>query len=660
MFITKKHQQLFSFTPIIIMLASSIFMLVYSVWGMMDINSMMLKAAEEQEYINKIHNNIYIGLTKRSKALFKLIKESNNQTAKEKHLSAIENQKDALKNNQRLCIHNKVKPINGLFIKQGKMLKEYAKIEERIINLVREGKIDTANSIFLDQLLKQREATLNQIITGNTYLRKTSHEKLKNIGSSIFYGISFYGLLNLILVGFSLHYSIRLFEKYISDNNALVDSTKIDLLTSLSNRQHLLEEINEQITKHPHSVFAVAFIDIDYFKSINDIYGHTLADKLLIEFAQKLSNELVNTDHCLSRFGGDEFVLLVKNTDKVKIEKLIMRISKSLNSNYYPDENKKIWLSSSIGVSLYPYDAPSIEMLLHNSDLAMYQAKQDGRACYRFFSTRLKSMIQIENEISQNLQTSLSRKENMFLVYQPLLNTKLCNVTECEALLRWNDPKLGRMSPDVFIAIAEKTNLIKAVNYFVIDEVCKQQYQWIKEGQQPIRININLAGNQDIFTSSLKRLMKNIHRMKISPALFGIEITERSLFEINKNTIDQLKFINRMGVKISIDDFGTGYSSLLYLAKLPLTTLKIDKEFIANICNKEKDNAIILSIIKLGQSLGLDIVAEGVETQNQCEYLKSHSCNVIQGYLFSKPVRAEQLRHLDVPVLENKAQAISA
>ena len=295
-------------------------------------------------------------------------------------------------------------------------------------------------------------------------------------------------------------------------------------------------------------------------------------------------------------------------------------------------------------------------MLLHNSDLAMYQAKQDGRSCYRLFSKQLKSELLIKNEVSQRLQTCLSNNEDIFLVYQPLLNTKTCSVTECEALLRWHDSKLGNVSPDIFIPIAEKTNLIKSVNYFVIDEACNQQYKWVNSGTTKIRININLSGNQDIFISSLKRLIGNIHRLKLSPSLFGIEITERSLFEINTKTVNQLKIINEMGISVSIDDFGTGYSSLLYLAKLPLTTLKIDKEFISNICNKEKDNAIILSIIKLGQALGLDIVAEGVETRDQCEYLKQHSCDVIQGYLFSKPVTPDKLECIDTPILEQEAQ----
>ena len=660
MYITKKQRQLFSLTPVIIMLASSLFMLIYSVWSMLDINNIMVNASKEQEHISKIHSSIYTGLTKRSKALFKLINSSEQSSSLQQYLNTINEERNRLKENQHLCIHNKVKPIDEHFVKQGRMLKAYYTLEQKAVDLVMQNKKNEAFKLFSTQLLEQREATLNHIIKSNNFLRREAQKKISSITQKVYNGIIFYSLLNLVLIGFSLYFSVRLIKNYISNNKELIDSTKIDLLTNLYNRHHFLAEINEQITKHPRSLLAVAFIDIDYFKSINDRYGHVLADKLLIDFSRKLSSLLVNVDHCLSRFGGDEFVLLVKNMDKHEIKELMENILNAVNSNYYPQHDKEIWLSSSIGVSLYPDDATSIEMLLHNSDLAMYQAKTDGRGCYRLFSNELRNTIQAENDISQHLQTSLSKKENLYLLYQPLLNTQHWKISECEALLRWDDPKLGSIPPDTFIAVAEKTNLIRMVNYFVIDTVCEQQVQWRKEGSNPIRININLSGNQEIFITSLKRLMDHIERLDLSPSLFGIEITERSLFEINDNTIAQLQYVYQKGVKISIDDFGTGYSSLLYLSKLPLTTLKIDKEFISNICNKEKDNAIILSIIKLGQSLNLEIVAEGVETKNQCNYLKQNACTIIQGYLFSKPVRADELKDLSITAVEDEPQLLTA
>lgn len=652
---TDKNKTLFGLTPITIMLTSSVFVLAFSLFGMTNINTLMLETIKEQEHSSFIHSNIFTGITKRSQALFKIINNKNSLQQSKALISEIEYQKSILAKNQLQCIHNKTLPMNDIFIKQAKMLKYYTAIESKVVQLFQQGKKERAFSLFTSELRKQKENTLNQIIVGKNFIHHTSNNTVKRISDKTIYGILIYGLINILLIAFSLYFSIRIFNRYISNNKSLMNSTRLDLLTNLSNRLHFLEEVNEQITKHPDSTFAVAFIDIDYFKSINDIYGHTLADNLLIKFGHKLSLQLKGIDHCLARFGGDEFVLLIKDTNNEKIDLLINNLAKAVNTNYHPQE-KTIGLTSSIGVSLYPDDATSIEMLLHNSDLAMYQAKQDGRSCYRLFSKQLKSELLIKNEVSQRLQTCLSNNEDIFLVYQPLLNTKTCSVTECEALLRWHDSKLGNVSPDIFIPIAEKTNLIKSVNYFVIDEACNQQYKWVNSGTTKIRININLSGNQDIFISSLKRLIGNIHRLKLSPSLFGIEITERSLFEINTKTVNQLKIINEMGISVSIDDFGTGYSSLLYLAKLPLTTLKIDKEFISNICNKEKDNAIILSIIKLGQALGLDIVAEGVETRDQCEYLKQHSCDVIQGYLFSKPVTPDKLECIDTPILEQEAQ----
>lgn len=652
------HKQLFKLTPIAIMLASSVFMLAYSLFGMTDINDMMLGAIKKQEHSSSIHSDIYTGITKRSHSLFKILNNPNPNAVIDKYIKDIEQEKQNLQTDQKLCIHNKVKPINTIFVKQKKLLQKYSSLESEIINLIKQGKKDQATSIFNTKLSKQKEVTLNQIIVGKNYIRKSSSNAIKEISRKTFIGISIYGLLNIIFIAISLFLSIRILRKYISNNKALVDSTKRDLLTNLSSRVNFLQEINEQITDHPEKPFAVAFIDIDYFKSINDIYGHALADNLLIKFAKKLSSQLGDVEHCLARFGGDEFVLLIKDINKKDAKVLIENISNAINTSYHP-KGRNISLTSSIGVSHYPDDAKTVEILLHNSDLAMYQAKKDGRGCYRIFSQKLNNEMLMKNDISQRLQTSLSNKRNIFLVYQPLLDTQSCDVMECEALLRWNDSKLGNISPTTFIPITEKTNLIKAVNYFVIDQVCKQQTEWRENNNKEIRINLNLAGNQEIFIASLKRLVGRIRNLNLSPSLFGIEITERSLFEINDKTINQLRIINKMGIKISIDDFGTGYSSLLYLSKLPITTLKIDKEFISNICNKEKDNAIILSIIKLGQSLDLDIVAEGVETLNQYEYLKRNSCHIIQGYLFSKPVPPEELMHLEIPVFDSKKRLVA-
>ncbi len=641
------------------MLVLLIFMLSFSLFGMLGINSMMKTALKKHEQSNIIHSQIYAGLINRYQSLFKLV-NGNTSTTDTGKIQALINEiyqeRKKLIKNQSLCIHNKNKPINPIFVKQAAMLSAYKKLEDQVIELVKQGENYKAFLLFSNELLKQKENTLKQILRGNKYIQTQSADEIQKINDQTIYSIAFYGFINMILIALGLYFSVHILRQYISKNKELTDSSRLDLLTNLSNRLHFLEEINRQILEKPNSSFAVAFIDIDYFKSINDIYGHTLADSLLVQFGKVLSSQLKGVNHCIARFGGDEFVLLIRDINRKKTDALMKKISTAVNTNYY-SHGQKIGLTSSIGVAMYPDDATTTKMLLHKSDLAMYQAKKTGRACYRLFSNKLVNTVLVENEISQRLQTSLSNKKNIYLLYQPLLNTETYSVSDCEALLRWNDPKHGEVSPETFIQIAEKTNLIRSVNYFVIDEVCKQQRKWAKDGNYRIRVNINLAGNQQIFTASLKRLIEKIQKYDLSPFLFGIEITEGSLFEINDLTINQLRIANRMGIKISIDDFGTGYSSLLYLAKLPLTTLKIDKAFISNLCDREKDNTIVLSIIKLGQSLGLDIVAEGVETYNQCEYLKLHSCNIIQGYLFSKPISAEELEHLEIPDLKTKSQA---
>ena len=233
-------------------------------------------------------------------------------------------------------------------------------------------------------------------------------------------------------------------------------------------------------------------------------------------------------------------------------------------------------------------------------------------------------------------------------MYQPLTNISDGRITECEALIRWKGIDGEVISPDVFIPLAEKTNLIEKINLLVVDEACKQQKEWQDLGVNNVRININLCGNKLIFNNLLARFKHNLERLNLPPDLFGIELTERTLNEISDKTMRQLAEIRKKGVKISIDDFGTGYSSLSYLKKLPITTLKIDKEFIKGLPEDKDDQAFVRAIITLGHSLDLDIVAEGVETLEQFEFLKEHACNTVQGFYFHRPLDSDQIPNLQL------------
>ena len=281
----------------------------------------------------------------------------------------------------------------------------------------------------------------------------------------------------------------------------------------------------------------------------------------------------------------------------------------------------------------------------------MYLAKESGRNTYEFYSDKIRETQRNNDENTQKLSSILKTynpKNSLYIEYQPLLDCSgsysSSSLKECEALLRWKDENGRNISPEEFITLAEKNNLINHVNKFVIDEVCKQQKIWQTHTcLEDIRININLSGSKEIFKELLDGLKRNIEEYDLDPKLFGIEITERTLFDVCETTIAELEKIRDMGMKISIDDFGTGYSSFSYLNKLPITTLKIDKTFIDDLTENEYNQKIVDSIIALGHSLDLKIVAEGVETIEQFKYLKKRKCNSIQGYLFKRPLHSSDI-----------------
>ena len=437
-------------------------------------------------------------------------------------------------------------------------------------------------------------------------------------------------------------------------NRKLVYQANTDMLTLLPNRSRQLENIQDQITNKPDSTFVVAFIDIDYFKVINDNYGHDVGDMILNRFAAEINSHL-NEEDILSRFGGDEFVLLLRSIKSEKqAEQFIKKLSSSLDTSFQIDETE-IFISASIGASIYSSkckdECKDPKVLLKHADIAMYSAKHISRNSFRFFSKETKDRIESEHNICHALHTILKNNnadKQLHLKYQPLLNIKEEDITECEALIRWTDQYDKEIVPDQFIPLAEKNNLIEKINLFVINEACQQQYKWQQNKQKPMRININLSGNKIVFNKLIERLRYNLEKYALRPSLFGIELTERTINEISKETILQLDQLRKDGMKISIDDFGTGYSSLSELKNLPVTTLKIDKGFIQGLPNDKKDHALVKTIIDLGHSLNLDIVAEGVETIEQHLFLKKHLCNVGQGYYYQHPLHSDNLAQLQM------------
>ena len=549
---------------------------------------------------------------------------------------------------EKYLLHELSTQESRLLSELNEVITAYIDSINKVIDLLREDNFINAKTIVNTQSLIQAKHIvdiINQLHNAAYDSSMFITEETKKISNEAYKSILGFNIVSILLTLSLMWYLIRKQRKSDSDLSILANT---DTLTDLPNRSNFINNINHIITKENNDCFAIIFFDIDYFKSINDNYGHEIGDMILKRFSTTIANAISPQD-VLSRFGGDEFVLLLKNikhrTDAVNFVKAL---NYELDTSYRIDDNE-IFVSTSIGASTYPHDGNNAKELLKNADIAMYAAKQSGRNCHQFFSIENSKKLEREHTLSHALQTVLknNNKENqLFLVYQPLVNINDNNFNECEALIRWKDKDGNNINTAEFIEIAERSNLIEKINLFVIEEACKQQYQWQQEGITNIRININLSGNKRIFDKLLRSLLDNLGRYDLRPDQFGIELTERTMHEVSEDTTEDLSHFRDLGMKIAIDDFGTGYSSLSYLKDLPITTIKIDQVFISGLPNEKVDVALVKAIITLAHSLEFDVIAEGVETEEQFEFLKQCKCNIAQGYLLHKPLSSKDITQL--------------
>lgn len=415
-----------------------------------------------------------------------------------------------------------------------------------------------------------------------------------------------------------------------------------DALTEIPNRKLFINTLENEIimSKDSEVKHAIVFIDLDNFKEINDTLGHDYGDKLLKGVAISLKGTIREEDF-ISRVGGDEFFILMKNIeDCAEVTSLCERLLFSLNYEIDID-GKHVYTSASLGITMFPEDAKETSALLINADTAMYSAKYSGKAKYSFFNKSMSDIVIRRVQIEKGLRTAL--KNNEFEIhYQPQIDIENNKVKGFEALLRWNSPELGNLSPVEFIPIAEQCGLIIPIGDWIMRTVYLQNNLWKSKGYLYETIAINLSAIQlesDKFGDTLKRI---IAETKVNTKFVELEITESILMKDFEKSIKLLTEIRDLGINIALDDFGTGYSSLSYLKQLPINTLKIDKSFIDNIAGNKREKAIVDGIIQLAQKIGLDVVAEGVETKEQIQLLKIMGCNQIQGYYFSKPLSANE------------------
>jgi diguanylate cyclase (GGDEF)-like protein/PAS domain S-box-containing protein len=419
-----------------------------------------------------------------------------------------------------------------------------------------------------------------------------------------------------------------------------------DSLTGLPNRAMFSELLNHVIqhSKRKQARCAVLFIDLDRFKFINDSLGHEAGDQLLRTVGERLKTRLRSSD-VVARLGGDEFVMLARDLSGSEQAARIAR--KVLSAVIQPVElfGQDCRVTASIGVALYPDDGTDETTLMAHADVAMYHAKEEGKNNFQFYDGRLETQSRERLAMEGKLRHAIERGE-LSLHYQAKLDLAEHRITGVEALLRWNNAELGAVSPAKFIPLAEETGLILPIGRWVLHSACTQAVAWQRAGLPPLRVAVNLSPRQLADPGLVDEVRRVLDETGLAPAFLELEVTESSVMHHVERALEVLTALRRMGLHLAIDDFGTGYSSLAQLKRFPIDTLKVDRSFIRELPNDPEDRAIAEAILAMGKTLGLRVVAEGVETADQRDFLRERQCDEMQGYLFSKPLPADAFARL--------------
>ena len=421
----------------------------------------------------------------------------------------------------------------------------------------------------------------------------------------------------------------------------LLTQAQYDALTGLPNRILLQDRLHQAMEHSDHTgeAFWLAFIDLDRFKFVNDSLGHKAGDQLLMEVSARLSEVVQDTD-TIARFGGDEFIIILQGQTDAHLRMDVL--NKLIQASETPIwiEGKEIFISASIGISVYPTDAKDADSLLRNADVAMYRAKEMGKNNFQFFTQSMNKRVTDRLSMETHLRKALELNE-FKLVYQPKVNLISKKIVGMEALIRWHSEALGFVSPQQFIPLAEENGMIIQIGEWALKTACAQTKAWHDAGYDDLLISVNLSARQFKQKDLVQSIVVILEETGLKPNALELELTEGLIMSGVEESMKILNGIKSIGVHLSVDDFGTGYSSLAYLKNLPLDTLKIDKSFTDDIVNRNDNVPIVASVILLAKNLGLKVVAEGVENVEQAFYLTNHGCNEIQGYYFSKPETTE-------------------
>lgn len=433
-------------------------------------------------------------------------------------------------------------------------------------------------------------------------------------------------------------------QKLINTSIQLERLSSTDPLTGLYNRfqfdRSLAEKLSE--SERHNRLMGLMFIDLDHFKLINDTFGHHIGDLLLKDVAMRLKGCLRKEDF-IARIGGDEFTVIFTNAESFEnIGLVAQKMLDSLSVDFYLEKHN-IRIGASIGLACFPLQGTKKENILKHADIAMYHAKSMGRNNYQYFNEELNEKYRQHISIEYSLKFALDRKE-IFLTYQPIYDLSKNSIVGLETLACWDHPKIGLVSPKIFIPIAEETGLITKIGNWVLRTTCEQAKKWNLDKYKNFKLSINLSPHQLIQEDFFEMIVDIINYTNISPSLLELELTETTIMsyrtDVFKNIINKL---HNLGVSIAIDDFGTGYSSLTRLKHLPIDTLKIDQGFVQDAITDPNSAIIVSCLVALGKNLELKVIAEGIENENQLEFLKSKGCLYGQGYLLSKPITVDKM-----------------
>lgn len=530
-----------------------------------------------------------------------------------------------------------------LSIEQGRRLRHFIDVHDRNGSAAAIKAIASASGgVVMERL---HEVVVTMVGAEQTMLVRRTEQFRQNSGLSrvTFYIATFFNLALLCYICYLVHR--EMLERRKAED-ALKFNASHDPLTDLPNRRLLAERVNQALSREriDQERLALLFIDLDRFKNINDTLGHEAGDRLLQVVAKRLSGCIRRTD-TLARQGGDEFVVLIENFADLKdvasaAKKILQEVGKT-----FLLAGKEFHISASIGISISPDHGSDLEALLKHADIAMYRAKEEGKDNYQFYSAQMNRHSVARLDLESDLRHAVERNE-LVVHYQPKFDVRTGVIVGMEALVRWQHPTRGLISPGHWIQLAEETGLIVPIGSWVLRTACAQACTWQAQGLPALRVAVNLSARQFIRAAIVEDVRKTLSETGLDPCWLELEITESMMIHDPEEALRLLCDLKAMGIHLAIDDFGTGYSSLVYLKRFPIGTLKVDRSFIRNIPDDVGNALITRTIIAMAHSLQLTVVAEGAETAGEIEFLRQLNCDQVQGYYLSKPLAAHDFADL--------------